>query len=85
MTRTAEGGVVACHAHALRADLTSVDAIARLSLAAKRSGARLRLVDASLELLELLNLCGVEPFGQAEEREQALRVEERREGGPAAL
>jgi hypothetical protein len=56
-------------------DLRTVDSLARLRL---RTGAR--LVRAPRELWELLDLCGlVEVVGQAEQREQARRVEEERQ------
>jgi hypothetical protein len=52
-----------------------VDFLARLRL---RTGAR--LVRAPRELWELLDLCGLcEVVGQAEQREQPLRVEEERQ------
>src|SRR5712691_152327 len=69
-------------------DATTVDALARLQLTAKRCGRRLRLRRASSELRDLLGLMGfgdvvpcgpdllLEPRGQAEERKQALGIEE---------
>jgi anti-anti-sigma regulatory factor len=63
-------------------DLGTIDALARLQLAARRLGLDLRLRDVSPELCELIDLVGlagvlrVEPRGQAEEREQGLGVEE---------
>ena len=69
----------------VEADATTVDALARLQLAAKRSGFRLRLRNPPRELTELLLLTGlaevlgVEPRRQAEEREERVRVEEERE------
>jgi anti-anti-sigma regulatory factor len=65
--------------------LAVVDVLARLQLAARRSGHELRVRDASPELLELIALAGledvlgVEPRRQAEEREEPLGVEEERE------
>jgi hypothetical protein len=66
-------------------DLASVDTLARVQLAAKRLGFRLRL-SPSEEMLELLELCGlVEVLGEIEEREDPLGVEEEGElGDPAA-
>jgi ABC-type transporter Mla MlaB component len=66
-------------------DLEVVEALARVELTARRLGASIRLRGASVELLELLALCGLpievlEPEGQAEEREEAGGVEE--EGDP---
>ena len=70
----------------VRVDAGTVDALARLQLAARRRGCCIRLYDASPELLELLDfmglsdvLLGVEPGGQTEEREHGVGVEEERE------
>jgi hypothetical protein len=69
----------------------TVDALARLQLAARRLGLRLRLRDASPELQELVcfaglaEALGLEAGGQPEEREQRVGVEKEREfGDPAA-
>jgi len=73
------------------AHLSTVDALARLQLAAQRLGLELRVLHAPDELRELVDLAGlaevlgVEPRGQAEEREQRLGVEEERELGDPAL
>lgn len=48
--------VLVCDVGQLAADAVAVDALARLRLAATRSGARLRLRDVSPELAELLEL-----------------------------
>ncbi len=73
-------------------DMGTVDALARLQLAARRLGCSIRLRHASRELQELLSLAGlsdvlpcrtelvVEAEGQAEEREETRGVEE--EGDP---
>jgi len=66
-------------------DVGTVDALARMALAARRGGSRLELLDACPDLRELLWLVGlaelaVEVVGQPEEREIALGVEE--EGDP---
>lgn len=67
------------------ADLGIVDALARLQVAARRSGYEVAVTDAPqdlLELIELAGLCdvlGVEPLRQPEEREQRFCVEEERE------
>ena len=73
------------------ADLGTVDALARLRLAARRSGLELRLGHVPDELRELITFVGLaealglEPRRQAEEREQRLGVEEERElDDPAA-
>ena len=67
-------------------DLSAVEALARVELTARRLGGRIRLRGASVELLDLLALCGLplelvlEAEGQSEEREEARGVEE--EGDP---
>jgi anti-anti-sigma regulatory factor len=70
------------------ADLGLVDGLARLSLAARRQGACIRIVGAPSELVALAELTGLsdalglEPtsggqlVGQPEEREEAAGVEE---------
>jgi hypothetical protein len=64
------------------ADLGTVDRLARLQLAARRSGLELRLAHAPDELRELITFAGLaealglEPRGQAEEREERVGVEE---------
>jgi hypothetical protein len=72
------------------ADLATIDALARLQLAARRAGIDLR-VHLSSELRELLVFVGlddvlrVEPRRQPEEREQRLGVEEERQLGDPPL
>jgi hypothetical protein len=73
------------------ADLGTVESLARLQLAARRSGVQLRLRCVPRELEELIifvglaEALGLEPRGQAEEREQRLGVEEEGElDDPAA-
>jgi hypothetical protein len=62
--------------------LSTIDALARLQLAARRRGCVLRLLDVPDELRELAaylgleKALGLEPCGQAEEREERLGVEE---------
>jgi aromatic ring hydroxylase len=64
------------------ADLGTVDRLARLQLAARRCGVELRLRHVSKELEELIifvglaEALGLEPRGQAEEREEGVGVEE---------
>ena len=64
------------------ADLATATALARAHVNARRLGARLHVVDASPELQELVALVGLADVllgrgrGQAEEREEALGVEE---------
>jgi hypothetical protein len=67
------------------AELGIVDALARLQLAARRSGYEVTVTEAPrdlVELIELAGLCdvlGVEPLRQPEQREERFRVEEERE------
>ncbi|MFE1323286.1 STAS domain-containing protein [Streptomyces sp. NPDC058741] len=67
--------------------LAAVELLARLQLAARRAGGRIRLRDPDPALRALLDLVGL-PFemeGQIEEREPALGVEEAVEPGDPAL
>jgi hypothetical protein len=63
-------------------DLATIEALARLQLAARRLGLELRLREVPEELRELIAFVGlsgvldVEPRRQPEEREQRLGVEE---------
>ncbi len=80
--------VLTCDVSGLGADLTTVDLLSRLALAARHAGGRLQLRRVSPELASLLHLVGLdeilmgvppEPLdrgGQPEQREQ-LGVEER--------
>ena len=76
-----------CDVRALPADLTTIDVLARLQLAARRCGCELRLWHASAELRSLLELAGLdevlalEPEREPEEREQRLHVEEKGQFG----
>ena len=79
------------------ADMTTVDALARLALRARRLGCAVSLRDPSTELLELVGLAGLgevlpcvpgsglEVGGQPEEREEPLGVEEERDAGDPAI
>jgi ABC-type transporter Mla MlaB component len=75
--------VLECDVAAVRIpDLRTVEALAQVGLTARQLGSDIRLRGASVELLELLALCGL-PFelvleaeGQAEQREEARGVEE---------
>jgi ABC-type transporter Mla MlaB component len=51
--------VACCNVGAARPDAITVDALARLQLAARRGGCRLRLEGASPELLQLLDFMGL--------------------------
>lgn len=55
-----------------RRDLTTVDQLARLQLGARRLGCCIRLCDASVELMSLLDLVGlrIEVGGEAERGEE---------------
>ena len=72
-------------------DAGAVDALARLQLTARRSGACLRMRNAPPALLELADFMGlsevlcVEPGGQTEEREDRVGVEEERQLGDASV
>jgi ABC-type transporter Mla MlaB component len=52
--------VVLCDVAGVPADAVTVDALARLQLGARRHGRRVRLVDASTELRELVAFMGLE-------------------------
>jgi hypothetical protein len=76
---------VACDVGELAAELAAVDALARLSLVARRLGCPLKLRRASPELRDLVELCGLsDALGvvgrngrEPEQREETLDVEER--------
>jgi anti-anti-sigma regulatory factor len=76
-----------CDLRGVAADCVTVDALARLHLAARRAGVELRLRHESVELRELLVLTGLngvlslEPRREPEEREDLLGGEEERELG----
>jgi anti-anti-sigma regulatory factor len=67
--------------------LAAVDLLARLELAARRAGGRIRLRDPAPSLRALLDLVGLrfEMEGQAEQREPPLGVEEEVEPGEPAV
>ena len=71
----------------LAPDAVTVDALARLQLAARRNGSEIRLQNASAELLELVDFMGLRDVfqRQPEEREHPLGVEEEREAGDPAV
>ena len=79
--------IAVCDVPTLTADATAVDVLVRLQLAARRMGRRLVLREAADDLLDLLvfvgvaGALGIEPCGQAEEREERIGVEEERELG----
>jgi ABC-type transporter Mla MlaB component len=51
---------VLCEVGTVQADAVTVDALARLQLAATRTGCRVHLRDASAELLELVAFIGLD-------------------------
>ena len=73
---------IVCDLRGVAADCVTVDALARIHLAARRAGVRLSVRHASVELQELLaftgldGVLGFEPGRQAEEGEQLLGAEE---------
>jgi ABC-type transporter Mla MlaB component len=90
--------VALCDVRGVEPDAGTVDALARLQLAARRYACQVRLRHASEELLELVafmglsevlpdpdSTLGVKPGREAEEREQRLGVEEERELGNSAV
>lgn len=81
-------GVVVCDVGGLGPPgLRVVDLLARLELAARRAGGRIRLRDPDPALHALLDLVGLrfEMEGQAEQREPPLRVEEEVEPGQPSV
>ncbi|MDQ0992686.1 STAS domain-containing protein [Streptomyces sp. V3I7] len=80
--------VVVCDVRALGPPrLGTVDLLARLELAARRAGGRIRLRRPDRGLLALLDLAGLrfEVEGQTEQREQPLGVQEEVEPGQAPV
>jgi ABC-type transporter Mla MlaB component len=59
LLRESPGGVILCDVRGVPSDCVTVDALARLQLAAKRHGCRVRLHQASDELLELVAFMGL--------------------------
>jgi ABC-type transporter Mla MlaB component len=81
-------GVVVCDVGGLGPPgLGAVDLLARLALAARRTGGRIRLRDPDPALPALLDLVGLrfEVEGQSEQREPALGVQEEVEPGEPAV
>jgi ABC-type transporter Mla MlaB component len=52
-------GIVLCEVQGVEPDAVTVDALARLQLAARRQGCQVRLRNASDELLELVTFMGL--------------------------
>ncbi|MFH9659406.1 STAS domain-containing protein [Streptomyces sp. NPDC017248] len=87
LLRDSGAGVVVCDVGGMGPpDLAAVDLLARLELAARRAGGRIRLRGAGPALGALLGLVGLrfETEGQVEEREPARGVEEEVETGDPA-
>ncbi|MER5947280.1 STAS domain-containing protein [Streptomyces sp. NPDC001904] len=88
-----DAGDIVCDVSGVTAtDLATVDALARMQLAARRAGGRIRLRDPSPQLALLLRLTGlgdalgIQPLGDAEEREPPLgEVQEAVESGDPTL
>ncbi|WP_225837098.1 STAS domain-containing protein [Streptomyces sp. NK08204] len=81
-------GVVVCDAGGLGPPgLGAVDLLARLELAARRAGGRIRLRDPDPALLALLDLVGLrfQVEGQTEQRERARGVQETVQPGDPAV
>ncbi|MFI0514248.1 ABC-type transporter Mla MlaB component [Streptomyces canus] len=88
LLRTTRAGVVVCDVAGLGPPgLGTVDLLARLQLAARRAGGRIRLREPDPGLHALLDLVGLrfEVEGQAEQREPARGVEEEVEPGEPAV
>ena len=65
--RSGAVAAVVCHAEALAGGLSSVEALARLSLVARRGGARFAVRGLGADLAALVELLGLrEPLGLAE-------------------
>ncbi|WP_328980886.1 STAS domain-containing protein [Streptomyces canus] len=88
LLRTTRAGVVVCDVAGLGPPgLGTVDLLARLQLAARRAGGRIRLRDPDPGLHALLDLVGLrfEVERQPEQGEPALGVEEEVEPGEPAV
>ncbi|MCX4764570.1 STAS domain-containing protein [Streptomyces sp. NBC_01275] len=88
LLRDGSAGVVVCDVGGIGPPgLATVDLLARLQLAARRAGGRIRLRAPDPALRALLDLVGlpVQVEGEAEEGEPALGVEVEVESGEAAV
>jgi hypothetical protein len=87
---SSDAAVVVCDVRGLRADIVTVEALARMQLTARRLGRRIELCSGTPELDRLLAFVGLaDVLGlglrrQTEERKQPRRVEERVDSGDAA-
>ncbi len=59
LLRESRGAVAICDVSGVEVDAVTIDALARLQLAARRHGCRIRLCSASRELLGLVDLMGL--------------------------
>jgi ABC-type transporter Mla MlaB component len=59
LLESASASIAVCEVDGVVADAVTVDALARLQLAARRKGCRIRLRGASTELRELVDLMGL--------------------------
>jgi ABC-type transporter Mla MlaB component len=59
LLETGDAAVAFCDVSGVDPDVVTVDALARLQLAARRHGCKVRLRNASTELLELLTFMGL--------------------------
>jgi hypothetical protein len=88
---SSDAAVIVCDVGGLRADIVTVEALARLQLTARRLGRRIELrsgtpeLDRLLSFVGLADVLGLGPRRQAEEREQPGRVEEAVDRGDAAV
>jgi ABC-type transporter Mla MlaB component len=89
-------GPVDCDVGTMDPDAMTVEVMARLQLTARRLGRPVRFTDAPPALQDLVCLLGLdevlpcrasglEPSGQAEEREQARGIQEERDPGDPAV
>jgi len=77
------GVVVACDVEGIACDAVTVDALARLQLAAQRRGCEVHLCNASDDLLELVELMGLTNVLCAVVRRRGTRAEARNAGRPS--
>ena len=73
---------VLCDVTGVSPDAVTVDALARLELAARRRGCRIALCHASDELLDLVAFMGLEDVCQGEERAMTSRARGRLQTEP---
>ena len=59
LLETSGAEVAICDVRGVEVDAVTIDAVARLQLAARRHGCRIRLCNASTDLLELVDFMGL--------------------------